>query len=149
MLRHLPSRDRGFSWRIFSVGEGFLSAAKQRTTTHPCGSLCCGSASIMKLLSVASSCQVAQPAKLLIVAFAASQAPPAADSKELERDNSTRQGEPEWLGFLRRLLEKGKACMDCAPALADVMMCCWQVTPLPQASADLSDLLEAKKSRPL
>ncbi|OLP89692.1 Calcium-dependent protein kinase 13 [Symbiodinium microadriaticum] len=50
---------------------------------------------------------VAQPAKLLIVAFAAS------------------QGEPEWLGFLRRLLEKGK------------------VTPLPQASADLSDLLEA------
>ncbi|CAE7472186.1 CPK3 [Symbiodinium natans] len=48
-----------------------------------------------------------QPAQLLIVAFAAS------------------QGEPEWLGFLRRLLEHG------------------QVSPLPPACMSLSDLLEA------
>ena len=95
-----------------------------------------------------SSCQVAQPAKLLIVAFAASQVPPA-PIRKISRENSTRQGEPEWSGFLRRLLEKGKAYMDCTPTFGDVMMCCWQVTPLPHASADLSDLLEARKSRRL
>ena len=74
-----------------------------------------------------SSCQVAQPAKLLIVAFAASQVPPA-PIRKISRENSTRQGEPEWSGFLRRLLEKGKAYMDCTPTFGDVMMCCWQVT---------------------